>query len=95
MVVLGQGESCDRLLSLDQPSAHDAWQMTAWPVLLLKNLDLGQEPRQTTSNVGHLKKSSIQALIHGLNRHYYSMVSVLCRATSALKDTKGDRLPEK
>lgn len=74
MVVLGQGESCDRLLSLDQPSAHDAWQMTAWPVLLLKNLDLGQEPRQTTSNVGHLKKSSIQALIHGLNRHYYSMV---------------------
>ena len=34
---------------------------------------LGQEPRQTTSNVGHLKKPSIQALIHGLNRHYYSM----------------------
>lgn len=35
---------------------------------------LGHEPRQTTSNVGHLKKPSIQALIHGLNRHYYSMV---------------------
>jgi 26S proteasome regulatory subunit N11 len=35
---------------------------------------LGQEPRQTTSNVGYLKKPSIQALIHGLNRHYYSMV---------------------
>jgi len=35
---------------------------------------LGQEPRQTTSNVGQLKKPSIQALIHGLNRHYYSMV---------------------
>merc|ERR1712032_113443 len=35
---------------------------------------LGQEPRQTTANVGHLKKPSIQALIHGLNRHYYSMV---------------------
>jgi 26S proteasome regulatory subunit N11 len=34
---------------------------------------LGQEPRQTTSNVGHLAKPSIQALIHGLNRHYYSM----------------------
>jgi 26S proteasome regulatory subunit N11 len=33
----------------------------------------GQEPRQTTSNVGHLNKPSIQALIHGLNRHYYSM----------------------
>ncbi len=26
----------------------------------------GQEPRQTTSNVGHLKKPSIQALIHGV-----------------------------
>jgi 26S proteasome regulatory subunit N11 len=34
---------------------------------------LGQEPRQTTSNVGHLHKPSIQALIHGLNRHYYSI----------------------
>lgn len=34
---------------------------------------LGQEPRQTTSNLGHLKKPSIQALIHGLNRHYYSI----------------------
>lgn len=36
-------------------------------------LMLGQEPRQTTSNVGHLNKPSIQSLIHGLNRHYYSM----------------------
>jgi 26S proteasome regulatory subunit N11 len=65
---------------------------------------LGQEPRQTTSNLGHLQKPSIQvtcamiqygvfeksmqcctgnnlplcflsfkALIHGLNRHYYSI----------------------
>merc|ERR1719198_2930380 len=34
---------------------------------------LGQEPCQTTSNVGHLHKPSIQALIHGLNRHYYSI----------------------
>ncbi|CAF4763529.1 unnamed protein product [Rotaria sp. Silwood1] len=36
-------------------------------------LILGQEPRQTTSNLGHLIKPSIQALIHGLNRHYYSI----------------------
>jgi 26S proteasome regulatory subunit N11 len=35
---------------------------------------LGREPRQTTSNIGHLHKPSIQALIHGLNRHYYSIV---------------------
>lgn len=33
----------------------------------------GQEPRQSTSNVGHLNKPSVQALIHGLNRHYYSL----------------------
>lgn len=34
---------------------------------------MGQEPRQTTSNTGHLHKPSLQALVHGLNRHYYSM----------------------
>ncbi|GMM34761.1 proteasome regulatory particle lid subunit [Saccharomycopsis crataegensis] len=34
---------------------------------------MGQEPRQTTSNIGHLNKPSIQALIHGLNRNYYSL----------------------
>jgi len=34
---------------------------------------MGQEPRQTTSNIGHLQKPSLQALIHGLNRHYYSI----------------------
>lgn len=32
----------------------------------------GTEPRQTTSNVGHLNKPSIQALVHNLNRQYYS-----------------------
>ncbi|CAF1551140.1 unnamed protein product [Rotaria sordida] len=35
---------------------------------------LGQESRQITSNLGHLIKPSIQALIHGLNRHYYSII---------------------
>ncbi|RWS24811.1 26S proteasome non-ATPase regulatory subunit 14-like protein [Leptotrombidium deliense] len=34
---------------------------------------MGQEPRQTTSNLGHLTKPSIRSLIHGLNRHYYSI----------------------
>ncbi|GAA5979878.1 hypothetical protein JCM21900_006764, partial [Sporobolomyces salmonicolor] len=34
---------------------------------------MGVEPRQSTSNVGHLQQPSIQALIHGLNRHYYSI----------------------
>lgn len=39
----------------------------------LSSAVMGQEPRQTTSNIGHLHKPSIQALIHGLNRHYYSI----------------------
>jgi len=34
---------------------------------------MGHQPRQTTSNIGHLHKPSIQALIHGLDRSYYSM----------------------
>ncbi len=38
-----------------------------------QSMMMGQEPRQTTSNIGHLNKPSIQALIHGLNRHYYSI----------------------
>jgi len=36
-------------------------------------LAMGQEPRQTTSNLGHLTKPTIAALINGLNRAYYSM----------------------
>lgn len=34
---------------------------------------LQQEPRQTTSNVGFLNRPSVQALVRGLNKHYYSM----------------------
>lgn len=37
----------------------------------------GYLPRQTTSNSGLLNKPSMQALIHGLNRHYYS-ISIRC-----------------
>ncbi|KAI7832047.1 putative RPN11-26S proteasome regulatory subunit [Kickxella alabastrina] len=33
----------------------------------------GVEPRQSTSNIGQLHKPSVQALVHGLNRHYYSI----------------------
>ncbi|CAL5228556.1 g11712 [Coccomyxa viridis] len=45
----------------------------AFRLINSQSLMLGQEPRQTTSNLGHLNKPSIQALIHGLNRHYYSI----------------------
>jgi len=34
---------------------------------------MGQEPRQTTSNIGHLTKPSLSAKIHGLDRQYYSI----------------------
>jgi len=33
----------------------------------------GIEPRQTTSNIGHLNKPSIVALTRGLNKYYYSI----------------------
>lgn len=45
----------------------------AFRLINSQSLMLGQEPRQSTSNLGHLNKPSIQALIHGLNRHYYSI----------------------
>ena len=33
----------------------------------------GMEPRQTTSNIGHIAKPSLVALARGLNKHYYSI----------------------
>ena len=33
----------------------------------------GLEPRQTTSNIGHLAHPSAVALMRGLNKHYYSI----------------------
>ncbi|KAI9032312.1 26S proteasome non-ATPase regulatory subunit 14 [Hyaloraphidium curvatum] len=45
----------------------------AFRLIQMQTAMLGQEPRQTTSNIGHLNKPSLQALIHGLNRHYYSI----------------------
>lgn len=33
----------------------------------------GSEPRQVTSNIGYLAKPSLVAMLHGLNRHYYSL----------------------
>lgn len=47
--------------------------LDAFRLINPQTIVLGQEPRQTTSNLGHLHKPSVQALIHGLNRHYYSI----------------------
>ncbi|KAH8929145.1 Mov34-domain-containing protein [Atractiella rhizophila] len=46
---------------------------------------MGQEPRQSTSNIGFLQKPSIPALIHGLNRHYYS-IAISYRKTEQEQD---------
>lgn len=42
----------------------------------------GQEPRQSTSNIGFLSKPSIAALTRGLNKYYYSMV-INCKKNEA------------
>jgi len=46
----------------------------AFRLINLQMASLGIKPRQTTSNLGHLQKPSLQALMHDLNRQYYSMV---------------------
>ncbi|KAI5180752.1 26S proteasome regulatory subunit N11 [Nematocida sp. AWRm80] len=33
----------------------------------------GLEPRQVTSNIGYLTKPTLVSMLHGLNRHYYSL----------------------
>lgn len=52
----------------------DAFRMIAGQNNMMMMAAAPTEPRQTTSNVGFLKKPTIQARIHGLDRHYYSLV---------------------
>jgi len=47
--------------------------LDAFRIISTQTRFVGVEPRQTTSNVGHLNPPSIQAMIHGLNRAYYSI----------------------
>jgi 26S proteasome regulatory subunit N11 len=51
----------------------DAFRMIAGQQAMMMGM-VPTEPRQTTSNIGFLKKATIQARIHGLDRHYYSLV---------------------
>lgn len=62
----------DPIQSVKGKVVIDAFRLIS-PQLLMMGQVTGQEPRQTTSNIGHLQKPSIQALIHGLNKHYYSI----------------------
>ena len=52
----------------------DAFRMIAGQNSMMMMAMPPSEPRQTTSNIGFLKKPTIQARIHGLDRHYYSLV---------------------
>jgi 26S proteasome regulatory subunit N11 len=52
----------------------DAFRMIAGQGGMMGMMAMPTEPRQTTSNIGFLKKPTIQARIHGLDRHYYSLV---------------------
>lgn len=45
----------------------------AFRLISPQTLMYGLEPRTTTSNLGHLTKPSMTALVHGLNRNYYSI----------------------
>ncbi|XP_063901017.1 26S proteasome non-ATPase regulatory subunit 14-like [Zophobas morio] len=62
----------DPIQSVKGKVVIDAFRLISPQTLMMGHVT-GQEPRQTTSNIGHLNKPSIQALIHGLNRHYYSL----------------------
>ena len=52
----------------------DAFRMIAGQNSMAMMMSMPTEARQTTSNIGFLKKPTIQARIHGLDRHYYSLV---------------------
>lgn len=45
----------------------------AFRLITSQSMMMQTEPRQTTSHTGHLHKPNMVALIHGLNRHYYSL----------------------
>lgn len=58
----------DPIQSVKGKVVIDAFRLIDQQQMMMK-----MEPRQTTSNLGHLKRPSVQALMHGLNRYYYSM----------------------
>jgi len=59
----------DPIQSVKGKVALDAFKLISREIILS-----GGEPRQNTSNVGKLKKPTAQALFHGLNKAYSSLV---------------------
>lgn len=58
----------DPILSVKGKVVLDAFRMIKPQTAMM-----GLPPRQTTSVLGHLKKPTLKAIMHGLNKHYYSM----------------------
>lgn len=58
----------DPIQSVRGKVVADAFRTIPQEVILMQ-----KEPRQTTSNVGFLARPTATALVHGLNRHYYSL----------------------
>jgi 26S proteasome regulatory subunit N11 len=56
--------------------------MDAFRTIPRQSMATGKEPRQTTSNIGLMQRPSLQAIHHGLNKYYYSMV-INCRKSDA------------
>lgn len=47
--------------------------MDVFRLIKTENALGSKEHKQTTSNIGHLYRPTIVALVHGLNRYYYSL----------------------
>jgi len=64
----------DPIQSVKGKVVIDAFRMIPDNISATMMMGQMQEPRQATSHVGFLKRPTIQAQIHGLNRYYYSIV---------------------
>ena len=64
----------DPIQSVKGKVVIDAFRMIPDGGMMGMMMPSANEPRQTTSNVGFLKRPTIQAQIHGLNRYYYNVV---------------------
>ncbi|MES1905318.1 MAG: 26S proteasome non-ATPase regulatory subunit 14 [Paramarteilia canceri] len=63
----------DPIQSVKGKVVMDAFRLLETKMPLFGASSASSESRQTTSNNGHLNRPSSQALIHGLNRAYYSI----------------------
>jgi 26S proteasome regulatory subunit N11 len=67
----------DPIQSVRGKVVMDAFRLISGDSMPMMGLNFGSgsaaKPRQMTSNLGHLRKPSLQAIYHNLNRRYYSI----------------------